>query len=103
MIGSDRGDGLTENKPVRTVYVSGTTTEAPPITGPGVAAPRFSANGVQTSQLDMPATARAGLTDTKARSPVLLPPSLYRSVDGRYWLLAILGGILVWWALFHLL
>lgn len=101
MIGSGRGDGLTENKPDRTVYVSGTTTEAPPFSGPGVAAPRVRA--AQASPLDLPITVGAGLADTQDRTPVLLPQSLYRSIDGRYWLLAILGGILAWWALFHLL
>lgn len=108
MVRSPRGDGLSEDKPVRTAVVSGANHELPRFNEPGQPSPRLDGNALRadgamahTAHLDVPpAGTRRPASD---RLPVLLPQSLYRSVDYRYWLVAVGGGMLAWWVLFHFL
>ncbi len=101
MVGSPRGDGLTEDKPVQTASVSNTMTEVPRFAGSG-ARPRRVDVMANTAHLDLPG-APARKPGAGSRTPVLLPQSLYRAVDFRYWIVAVGGGMLAWWVLFHIL
>ncbi|QXQ07588.1 hypothetical protein KX816_06095 [Sphingosinicellaceae bacterium] len=76
-------------------------TEVPRFAGSG-ARPRRVDVMANTAHLDLPG-APARKPGAGSRTPVLLPQSLYRAVDFRYWIVAVGGGMLAWWVLFHIL